>query len=220
MIKIAKRLVSRIRNARNTWMLRGGYDPVRYWRIRGRRYFAVHGQMSQIERDSFDAQEAAWREQLRLMPVESVLELGCGYGRMLQLAQESGINELSGLDISTHQLRNAQELVPSAELQVHDIQTPLPFGDDSFDLVYTSEVLMHIPDAAPTIREMLRVARKYVAHVENPGSDTNSPWEFSHDFDSLYRSHDFRPETTSVGLQRIFVVNLEHQASTITEQQE
>jgi ubiquinone/menaquinone biosynthesis C-methylase UbiE len=208
MIKLMNKLISKIRNSRNAWMMRGGYDPIRYWRIRGRRYRAVHNNMTEAERLRFDAQEAAWREQLQKMSIESALELGCGYGRMLQILDESGISNISGLDISPHQVQAAKRLVPRADLQIHDVQTSLPFDDDSFDLVYTSEVLMHIPDAAPIIKEMIRVAKKYVAHVENPGSADNAPWEFSHDYESTYKSIELDPTTTKIDKQRIITVKL------------
>lgn len=99
-------------------------------------------------------------------PVETVLEVGCGTGCVLAELRKKGIGSTHiGVDLAdpaAHRDENAHGLT----LLNYD-GVRLPFDDDSFDLVYASHVLEHVPDERAFVRELARVSRKYV-YLEVP----------------------------------------------------
>ena len=79
----------------------------------------------------------------------SILELGCGFGRNLKiLMEEYQPGNLAGVDISNKMLKKARHFLGTSEIGLYrsDVRE-LPFGDNSFELVFVSAVLMHIPQA-------------------------------------------------------------------------
>ena len=95
----------------------------------------------------------------------SVLEIGCGSGRYgLHLAQIVGCS-LVGLDINEPGIRNANQLALAsgvasrAIFQQCDVSHGLPFGDRTFDAVFSNDVLCHIPARLNVLAEMFRVLK-------------------------------------------------------------
>jgi ubiquinone/menaquinone biosynthesis C-methylase UbiE len=90
-----------------------------------------------------------------------VLEIGVGLGADHQRFAEAGAI-LSGVDLTQcaidHTRRRFQILGLNSELQVADAEY-LPFGGDSFDLVYSWGVLHHTPDTEKAISEVFRVLK-------------------------------------------------------------
>ena len=104
-------------------------------------------------------EEERIRQTLALIPpgVETILDAGCGDGRVL--AQLAGRYRMFGVDVSYSALGRAPNRCRVAGDLSH-----LPFRDESFDLVLVSEVVEHIPvDALPkVVVELRRVSRKYI----------------------------------------------------------
>jgi len=90
-----------------------------------------------------------------------VLDVGCGYGRMLKLFDQRGI----GVDFGEKQTENKNGL----KIIKADITQKIPFPDNSFDLVYTAGVLMHIPPfkIKKARNEIFRVAKKHILLIES-----------------------------------------------------
>ena len=108
----------------------------------------------------------------------SALDFGCGVGRMTN-ALADYFTDVVGVDISDEMIRLASEHehAPSTRFQQVD-DLPLPFGDRSFDLVYSSIVVQHIPHPYNTeyVGEFFRVARDLVlfdapSHTRPAGGD-------------------------------------------------
>ncbi len=55
--------------------------------------------------------------------------------------------------------------LPKKRLRVIDAEN-LPLKDNSYDLVYTWEVLHHVPNPQSAVNEMARVSKKYVVIFE------------------------------------------------------
>ena len=90
------------------------------------------------------------------------LDFGCGLGRTArELAAR--FDRCVGLDITEAMLTRARELnahLDNLDLVRADGSEPLPFADETFDAVYSSIVLQHLPstaDARAAIGELARV---------------------------------------------------------------
>jgi SAM-dependent methyltransferase len=95
---------------------------------------------------------------------ERALDFGCGVGRLTR-ALGRRFEHAVGVDISAGMVERAAELnadVSACEFRVNDAPDLAIFEDDSFDFVYSSIVLQHLPSPADIERyvgEFLRVAR-------------------------------------------------------------
>ncbi len=94
----------------------------------------------------------------------TVLEVGCGIGRMTRALAERGATVI-GLDISTEMLRMAAEQNPqldNVEWLLGDGSSLAAVEDETIDVVFSHVVLQHIPDPVIVlayITEMGRVLR-------------------------------------------------------------
>jgi SAM-dependent methyltransferase len=125
----------------------------------------VHG-YGTPEQQRLIEQAEHWRHRLirdgtELAPGSRLLEVGCGVGAVLAvLGQEyPGVN-LTGVDIEPKQLEFAREHLARTGVEAQLLQADavvLPFGDESFDHVWTMWFLEHLPDPVRALRETRRV---------------------------------------------------------------
>ena len=112
-------------------------------------------------RDLFDATVPA--EELRDLPYDRALELGCGSGFfLLNLIQAGVARRGSVTDLSPGMVkvatRNGENLGLEIDGRVADAEG-IPYDDDTFDLVVGHAVLHHIPDVELSLREVVRVLK-------------------------------------------------------------
>ncbi len=88
-----------------------------------------------------------------------VLEVGCGMGAVLRSITQTPRTKLSGVDIDRTSLQIAQKEASSAMLTCGDAHR-LPYGDGSFDIVFTHFVLLWLADPIGALAEMRRVTRR------------------------------------------------------------
>jgi SAM-dependent methyltransferase len=75
----------------------------------------------------------------------SILDFGCGCGRMLLWLKELGqSSRLHGTDIDGDAIKWCRENLPYVTVGVNDADPPLPYPDGSFDLVFNHSVFTHI----------------------------------------------------------------------------
>ena len=91
----------------------------------------------------------------------SVLEIGCGLGTdLLQFARAGA--RVTGVDLSDVSVGLVQERFRQEGLSIEarpaDAES-LPFGDDTFDAVYSFGVLHHTPNTPKAVGEAIRVLR-------------------------------------------------------------
>ena len=109
-----------------------------------------------------EAVEGAIRAALRDRPLRSLLDLGTGTGRMLELFGPE-IDRGLGIDLSPDMLRVARARLARAGLKHCSVRQgdlyDLPLPRDSFDVVLIHQVLHYLDDGARAIREAARVLR-------------------------------------------------------------
>ena len=104
-------------------------------------------------------------ELLKIDEPTNVLEVGSGSGGpALFLAKETGC-KLIGVDVNEFGIKNANELARErglsdrAEFKQIDASKPLPFENDSFDVVFSNDVMCHVPDRQNVLKEWHRVLK-------------------------------------------------------------
>ena len=100
---------------------------------------------------------AAMLDAARVTRGMRVLDVCCGPGMLAAGALERGA-EAIGLDFSPEAVELARKLVPNGRFERGDAQA-LPYPAASFDAVLCGYGLMHLPEPAAALREMLRVLR-------------------------------------------------------------
>ena len=99
-------------------------------------------------------------------PGRRVLDLGCRDGALTQAYAEE--NEVVGVDADREALTEAAKL--GIETHWADLDQPLEFADESFDVVVAGELLEHLRDPQRLVGEVRRVLRAggtFVASVPN-----------------------------------------------------
>jgi ubiquinone/menaquinone biosynthesis C-methylase UbiE/DNA-binding transcriptional ArsR family regulator len=109
-----------------------------------------------------DAVEDAIRAALGDKPFRSLLDLGTGTGRMLELFGPE-IERGLGIDLSLDMLQLARDRLERAGLKNCSVRQgdlyDLPLANDSFDVVILHQVLHFLDDGARAIHEAARVLR-------------------------------------------------------------
>jgi len=143
-----------------------------------------------------DGREPFWRSLLSKHPARNVLEVGCNMGGNLHwISRMVPPHHVYGVDINEQALASVRQALPG----VNAVWSPareLPFRDRSFDLVFTTTVLIHQPtEAMPVVMsEVVRCSRKYVLCGEYYAEElTEVPYRghrgalWKRDFGALYQ---------------------------------
>jgi len=103
------------------------------------------------------------QEFLAPLTLRSALEVGCNVGMQLRHLRRLTGARMAGVDLQQSALDEARAILPHAEL-LQGQATELPFRDGSFDLVFTSGVLIHVPpsDLVRVMDEIHRVSSRWI----------------------------------------------------------
>jgi ubiquinone/menaquinone biosynthesis C-methylase UbiE len=114
------------------------------------------------------AMHTVWKEYIR---GASVLDVGCGTGAQLrEFLRAYGAASCVGAEPSYGMIAGGLSAAPRVRF-VQATARYLPFRDRSFDIVQSQAMFHHIaPDLrVPCLREQLRVTRRYVVVIDQPG---------------------------------------------------
>jgi SAM-dependent methyltransferase len=95
----------------------------------------------------------------------TLLDIGCGLGAIDELLiGKYGAASVVGIDLDPSLLAGMRARIERSGMsdRIRAVQVeggPLPFGDASFDVVFSKDSLVQIPDKAATFSEILRVLR-------------------------------------------------------------
>jgi ubiquinone/menaquinone biosynthesis C-methylase UbiE len=108
------------------------------------------------------------RERIQIQPNTKLLDVGCGNGYFSYYFKK--ICNVTGVDLSEYMLG----MNPIQQKYCMDARN-LHFRDNSFDIVFCHDMLHHADDTDAILKEMKRVASKYVVLVE---PNRNNPLMF------------------------------------------
>lgn len=109
-----------------------------------------------------------------------VLDIGCGSGGItVDLVRRHGAARVVGIDVEEpvceHARRRAERVGVGDRVEIRRVEPgPLPFGAGTFDVVFSKDSIVHIPDKESLATDVFRVLR--------PGGwFVASDWLISHD---------------------------------------
>ncbi len=116
---------------------------------------------------------------LQQLQPQTLLDFGTGRGVFLwPLLDELPHLEVTCIDQRADRVQDILAVkrggVPRLHALQADLATPLPFDDESFDVVTALEVLEHLEDPLPAAREAVRLARGHVL-VSVPSHEDDNP---------------------------------------------
>ena len=184
------------------------YNPAEYWRERGKIY-KKNFRYDKSKR----LQEEFLIDHLNNIAgsFKSVLELGCGFGRITQLllTNYNNITEYLAVDISPDQIENAKSLLSSTKLANNQVKLDFLVSDiqslrldKEYDLVLLSEVLLHIlpTDIDSIIKKLITLSNKHIINIdwyEDHSPKSQASHNFIHQYETLYKKYT-DPATTTI----------------------
>ncbi|MBI2309917.1 methyltransferase domain-containing protein [Candidatus Collierbacteria bacterium] len=108
-----------------------------------------------------------FRDALHGLPISSVLEIGCNIGNKLAIFHSLGIKNLTGVEPQQYAIKKGKKRYPFIAFRQGTV-FDLPYPSNSFDLVFTSDVLIHVSPKhlAKALGEIVRVSRHFVLGFE------------------------------------------------------
>jgi SAM-dependent methyltransferase len=91
--------------------------------------------------------------------VKKVLDAGCGSGFFTNAIKKAGY-EAVGIDISENVVTEAREVYKDIEFVCNLVDAPWPFENDSFDVIFSTEVIEHVFGTYEMFSEMNRVLKQ------------------------------------------------------------
>jgi SAM-dependent methyltransferase len=179
------------------------YNPQQFWTEQGKTY------KEQFRYNKkFELQEQMLIDYLKknVSSFSTVLEVGCGFGRItkLLLLNFPNIKEYLAVDLSPHQIENAKEYVRPKEIIkkegkvnldikfiVSDIQSLQV--EKKYDLVLASEVLLHVlpSEINEVISKLVNLSNEHVVNIdwyEEQTPKKAAPHNFIHNYEDIYKN--------------------------------
>jgi trans-aconitate methyltransferase len=166
------------------------YNPREYWLARGK----VYKEQFKHDPDKQLQEEALLGYLKTVAPFQTVLEVGCGFGRIsnIILSNFPGIQEYLAVDMSPDQLENAKRYVKSdiisfKESDIQSLQT-----EKKYDLVIAVSVLLHVlpSEINQVVSRLISFSKMHVINVdyyENKPKQI-APHNFMHEYETIYQS--------------------------------
>ena len=165
-----------LKRAKTDWDLRGQHDPSRYVCA------APGASWDEIDVSGRGDVVREFLPRVLDYPHDSVLEIGCGFGRMTRSIADYARRGVVGIDISPSLIARAKERladVPNATVLEGDGMTLNGIPDNVFDIAFEYIVFQHIPAEEVIVSYIREVDKKlkdygvFIMHGRDvPASDT------------------------------------------------
>ena len=98
---------------------------------------------------------------LQIASFQSILDFGCGCGRVIRHWQPLRTAALHGADRNPDLVRWCRRNLPFAEFQSNTLEPRLDYADKTFEFAYALSVFTHMPEDSqqPWINELWRILR-------------------------------------------------------------
>lgn len=174
-------------------------DVSEYWKSRGPKYQNELEEKSKPLQIRLEQQEKIIKKILSKFKPKSILEIGCGSGRFTKiLSQLTEFEKYIAIDISQDQINNAKKIVNNKKIDFQCIKIQDFNIQEKFDLVFASEVLMHINfnDINEVLRKIISLSKNKVITVDwfdsNKIGKEMSEYCFLHDYNLLYTQNQVK----------------------------
>jgi len=116
-----------------------------YWKGRGEIYYNEYYDQPKYELQRLKDQEDVLVNFLKGKKFDSILEVGCGFGRYTKIFSSLfNPDNYTALDISNVQIEKAKKFVNNKKIKFVTSRFQDYNSTEKFDLVFASEILMHI----------------------------------------------------------------------------
>jgi ubiquinone biosynthesis O-methyltransferase len=121
------------------------------------------------------------KNKVGILQDKKILDVGCGDGVLSYLLSKQGAN-VSGIDYSVMAIEFANEKTRNSKIDYRQGSAyELPFSDNSFDIVVSSDVIEHLKDVPLYLAEINRVSRNdAVIVISTPVKFTELPLDPEH----------------------------------------
>lgn len=146
-----------------------------------------------LSRRMMKAKKKTLRKILENIEAKTVIDVGCGIGRTLEVFRDVGLDYL-GIDASSE----AVSICQNKELSV--LHKDLEEVEETYDLVFSDGMLEHLLNFVPYAQKMMQISKKYVLLVQpNHGSFMGKTLVYFAEllrgrinvYEYNYRIHDF-----------------------------
>lgn len=146
--------------------VRGGFEipsKVKLWD----KHYRVY-KPTRLGRIMYASHRRVLQRTMRIFPKDiTILDVGCGKGSTLSSFREWGFCNSIGIDLADSGLEICQQIGLELDVDVFKIDaTATPYKDREFDLIFSEGILEHYMDYTPFIKEMCRLANKYIVLVQ------------------------------------------------------
>ena len=168
------------------------YEPVNYWQTRGKVFYKENP----YEDKEWRGIEGQFISYISKLKFESVLEFGCGFGRItsLMLKNFPNIKKYKAVDLSPHQIENAKKYVNNDKVEF-EVSTIQDLDETKkYDLVIGFAVLMHVPpqEIEKVIKKLVNLSKKEIVHSDwddrGQSKVSMAKFCFIHNYKNIYKN--------------------------------
>lgn len=148
----------------------------------------IHAQWGKVEHDYAILHALLAREQ-----PQSLIDIGCGSGRLFNLYLQQRIPLVIGVDISAQALALARERFPQIPTHQERLED-LTFAANQFDMAICNRVLQHVPPHAiqPVVAKLCSIAWSiYINELTTSGQLAENFYMVRHNYPALFGARRF-----------------------------